>query len=111
MAAIYPGVWATSPLTAETEGVPQYTVRVCMFIPHPRTHNIDLQSADSAALNLPSQLQAACGSAPTLASAECHRASHSPSLCRLSPANRRCVGGGAQTQRALTPTTPREKQA
>ncbi|XP_010790974.1 voltage-dependent N-type calcium channel subunit alpha-1B-like [Notothenia coriiceps] len=68
MAAIYPGVWAASPLTAETEGVPLYT--------------------------------AACGSAPTLASAECHRASHSPSLCRLSPANRRCVGGRSDTEGA-----------
>lgn len=45
---------------------------VCVFISHTGVHNIDLQPADSAALNLPSQLQPACGSAPTLASAKCH---------------------------------------
>lgn len=80
----------------------------CMFIPHPWAHNIDLQSADSAALNLPSQLQAVRGSAPTLASAECHRASHSPSLCRLSPANRRCVGGRSDTEGADSHNPPGE---
>lgn len=85
--AIYPGVWAAASLTAETEGV-----LLCVFISHTGVHNIDLQPADSATLNLPSQLQPACGSAPTLASAKCHRASHSPSVCRLVPANRPLCG-------------------
>lgn len=64
-----------------------------MFISHTLEHNTDPVSADSAALNLPAQLQPACGSRLTPASAECHCASRRPSVRRsVPPPAGRCEG-------------------
>lgn len=49
---------------------------IYLYVSSAHIQNIDLQHADSAALNLPSQLKPACGSALTLVPAKWHSASY-----------------------------------